>query len=183
MSNTLVRPPSRCLPKRHEHIADATMTILNAAWHVAVERVILPPFRDLKDGFKIRRALPSAQRRMVGSFIFLNHFEPIMFRARASPNVGSHPHVGLSAVTRLPEAAMPPRKRGQYRDNPCRWRELDDGRPRYCFFRVPPAKVQAQGGSMLRWGAMAGRRRALPQGSAHPLEFPIELEGPHRAGQ
>jgi redox-sensitive bicupin YhaK (pirin superfamily) len=106
MSNTLVRPPSRCLPKRHEHIADATMTILSAAWHVAVERVILPPFRDLKDGFKIRRALPSAQRRMVGSFIFLNHFEPIMFRARASPNVGSHPHVGLSAVTRLPEAAM-----------------------------------------------------------------------------
>jgi redox-sensitive bicupin YhaK (pirin superfamily) len=106
MSNILVRPPNRRLPKRREHIADATMTISSAAWNVAAERVILPPFRDSKDGFKIRRALPSAQRRMVGPFIFLHHSEPIMFRAGASPNVGSHPHIGLSTVTRLPEGAM-----------------------------------------------------------------------------
>ena len=39
-----------------------------------VELVILPPSRDLGDGFTVRRALPSAHRRMVGPFIFFDEF-------------------------------------------------------------------------------------------------------------
>jgi hypothetical protein len=62
------------------------MTLSSVAWNVAAESVILPPVRDLNDGFKIRRALPSAQRRIVGPFIILHHFEPIMFCAGAGPN-------------------------------------------------------------------------------------------------
>ena len=42
------------------------MTLFNSA---EVEQVLLPNVRDLGDGFQVRRALPSAQRRMVGPFI------------------------------------------------------------------------------------------------------------------
>ena len=38
------------------------MTLFNSA---EVEQVLLPNVRDLGDGFQVRRALPSAQRRMV----------------------------------------------------------------------------------------------------------------------
>jgi hypothetical protein len=39
------------------------MIISSAAPDLSAERVTLPPVRDLGDGFKVRRALPSAQRR------------------------------------------------------------------------------------------------------------------------
>jgi redox-sensitive bicupin YhaK (pirin superfamily) len=149
MSNILVRQPSRRLPKRREHIADATMTISSAGWNVAAESVILPPVRDLKDGFKIRRAMPSAQRRMVGPFIFLHHFEPIMFRAGAGPNVGPHPHIALSTVSCLPEGAM------IHRDSAGNLETIYAGGANWMTgsrgivsSERPPAKVQAQGGSM-----------------------------------
>jgi len=57
------------------------MTISNASPDLPVERVILPALRDLADEFKVRRALPSAQRLMVGPFILLDHFGPIAFLA------------------------------------------------------------------------------------------------------
>lgn len=70
------------------------MTIQSAGPDASVAQVILPPVRDLGDGFEVRRALPSAQRRMVGPFIFLDHFGPMVFRAGAAPNVRPHPHIG-----------------------------------------------------------------------------------------
>ena len=73
---------------------------------LSVEQVILPPVRDLGDGFKVRRALPSAQRRMVGPFIFLDHFGPVVFRAGDGPNVRPHPHIGLATLTYLLEGEM-----------------------------------------------------------------------------
>ena len=42
----------------------------------AVETAIVPRTRDLGDGFEVRRALPSAQRRMVGPFIFFDQMGP-----------------------------------------------------------------------------------------------------------
>ena len=70
------------------------------------ESVILPPARDLGDSFKVRRALPSVQRRMVGPFIFLDHFGPTVFKAGAGPNVRPHPHIGLSTLSYLLEGEM-----------------------------------------------------------------------------
>jgi len=67
---------------------------------------MLPPVRDLGDGFKVRRALPSALRRTVGPFIFLDHFGPVVFRAGAGPNVRPHPHIGLSTLTYLLEGEV-----------------------------------------------------------------------------
>ncbi len=66
-----------------------------------VDMVILPPVRDLGDGFTVRRALPSAHRRMVGPFIFFDQMGPAAFRGGEGLDVRPHPHIGLATVTYL----------------------------------------------------------------------------------
>src|SRR4249919_634386 len=66
----------------------------------ALERVIVPRTSDL-GGFSVRRALPSAQRRMVGPFIFLDEMGPVEFRSGQGLDVRPHPHIGLATVTFL----------------------------------------------------------------------------------
>jgi redox-sensitive bicupin YhaK (pirin superfamily) len=72
----------------------------------AIETVILPRSRDLGDGFEVRRVLPFAQRRMVGPFVFFDHFGPTVFRAGAGLDVRPHPHIGLATVTYLFEGEI-----------------------------------------------------------------------------
>ncbi len=67
----------------------------------AIKQIIVPRTADLGDGFSVRRALPSAQTRMVGPFIFFDHFGPAEFRAGKGLDVRSHPHIGLATVTYL----------------------------------------------------------------------------------
>src|SRR5919112_4274197 len=67
----------------------------------AVETVIETRARDLVDGFKVRRALPSRGRRMVGPFIFLDQMGPEILRAGRGLDVAPHPHIGLATVTYL----------------------------------------------------------------------------------
>ncbi|AKJ05691.1 hypothetical protein ATI61_102748 [Archangium gephyra] len=69
--------------------------------HPELETLIVTRTRDLGDGFEVRRALPSAQRRMVGPFIFLDQMGPAMFRAGHGLDVRPHPHIGLATVTYL----------------------------------------------------------------------------------
>jgi redox-sensitive bicupin YhaK (pirin superfamily) len=66
-----------------------------------VDAVILPPIRDLGDGFQVRRALPSPHRRMVGPFIFYDQMGPAAFRSGEGLDVRPHPHIGLATVTYL----------------------------------------------------------------------------------
>jgi redox-sensitive bicupin YhaK (pirin superfamily) len=66
-----------------------------------VEAVIETRARDLVDGFKVRRALPSRQRRMVGPFIFLDQMGPEMLTEGRGLDVAPHPHIGLATVTYL----------------------------------------------------------------------------------
>ena len=66
----------------------------------AIETVIVARSRDI-GGFSVRRALPSAKRRMVGPFIFLDQFGPATFRPGEAFDVRPHPHIGLSTVTYL----------------------------------------------------------------------------------
>jgi redox-sensitive bicupin YhaK (pirin superfamily) len=70
-----------------------------------VESVILPNTRDIGD-FKVRRALPSAERRMVGPFIFFDAFGPAVFRAGEGIDVRLHPHIGLATLTYLIEGEI-----------------------------------------------------------------------------
>jgi len=67
----------------------------------AIAQVIVPRTVDLGDGFSVRRALPSARSRMVGPFIFFDHFGPAEFRAGKGLDVRPHPHIGLATVTYL----------------------------------------------------------------------------------
>jgi len=67
----------------------------------AVEMIILPPVRDLGDGFTVRRALPSAHRRMVGPFIFFDQMGPAILGPGEGLDVRPHPHIGLATVTYL----------------------------------------------------------------------------------
>jgi redox-sensitive bicupin YhaK (pirin superfamily) len=66
----------------------------------AIETVIVPRARDLGD-FEVRRALPSAQRQMVGPFIFFDQFGPVLMKAGQGMDVRPHPHIGLSTVSWL----------------------------------------------------------------------------------
>jgi redox-sensitive bicupin YhaK (pirin superfamily) len=71
-----------------------------------VDMVVLPPVRDLGDGFTVRRALPSAHRRMVGPFIFFDQMGPTAFHAGEGLDVRPHPHIGLATVTYLLEGEI-----------------------------------------------------------------------------
>ena len=66
----------------------------------AIELMIVPRSVDL-GGFAVRRALPHAKRRLVGPFIFFDHFGPAEFRAGDGIDVRPHPHIGLATVTYL----------------------------------------------------------------------------------
>lgn len=70
-----------------------------------VEQVLLPAVRDLGD-FDVRRALPSAKRRMVGPFIFLDSFGPAILRSGEGVDTRPHPHIGLATLTYLIEGEM-----------------------------------------------------------------------------
>jgi redox-sensitive bicupin YhaK (pirin superfamily) len=70
----------------------------NAAQADAIARVIIPRSVDLGD-FVVRRALPSAQARMVGPFVFFDHMGPAVFKPGAGVDVRPHPHIGLATLT------------------------------------------------------------------------------------
>src|SRR5919112_3528806 len=78
------------------------MKIIGEPW----DTVIVPRTRDLGDGFEVRRALPSAERRMVGPFVFLDQMGPTVLRPGSGLDVRPHPHIGLATVTYLFEGEI-----------------------------------------------------------------------------
>ena len=71
----------------------------------AVETIVVPRTSDLGD-FEVKRALPSAQRRSVGAFVFLDEMGPALFPANTGMDVRPHPHIGLETVTYLYEGGI-----------------------------------------------------------------------------
>ena len=69
--------------------------------HPSLETVHTTRTRELVDGFKVRRALPSIKRRLVGPFIFLDQMGPEALGAGRALDVAPHPHIGLATVTYL----------------------------------------------------------------------------------
>lgn len=72
----------------------------------SLETVIVTRVREIVDGFKVRRALPSARRRMVGPFIFLDQMGPELLSPGRGLDVAPHPHIGLATVTYLFEGEL-----------------------------------------------------------------------------
>lgn len=66
----------------------------------AIELIVIPNARDI-GGFEVRRALPTARRRLVGPFIFFDRMGPAILRPGQALDVRPHPHIGLSTVTYL----------------------------------------------------------------------------------
>src|SRR3984893_6955585 len=66
----------------------------------AIDLVLVPRSVDVWH-FAVRRALPHARRRMVGPFIFFDHFGPAEFYSGQGIDVRPHPHIGLATVTYL----------------------------------------------------------------------------------
>jgi len=65
-----------------------------------IELMVVPNTKDI-GGFQVRRALPTAKRRLVGPFIFFDRMGPAILRAGQALDVRPHPHIGLATVTYL----------------------------------------------------------------------------------
>lgn len=50
-------------------------------------------------GFLIHRSLPTAKKRHVGPFVFLDHIGPVSIDDKKAMDVRPHPHIGLATVT------------------------------------------------------------------------------------
>jgi len=70
-----------------------------------IELTIQPRVRSLGE-FDVRRVLPSAQRRMVGPFVFLDHMGPTVLQPGHGIAVRPHPHIGLATITYLFEGEI-----------------------------------------------------------------------------
>ena len=64
-----------------------------------VDVVVVPRSSDLGGGFTVRRALPSARKRMVGPFVFFDQMGPVVLARGQGLDVRPHPHIGLATVT------------------------------------------------------------------------------------
>lgn len=72
----------------------------------SVDLVVEPSTKDLGDGFRVRRALPSVGRRMVGPFVFLDHMGPAILAPGKGLDVRPHPHIGLATLTYLTQGQI-----------------------------------------------------------------------------
>lgn len=66
-----------------------------------IGNVVIPRSSDLGNDFFVQRALPSAQQRMVGPFVFFDQMGPAVLKKDSGLDVRPHPHIGLATVTYL----------------------------------------------------------------------------------
>ena len=137
----------------------------------AAEIVIVPRTADLGDGFTVRRVLPYAKRRMVGPFVFFDHFGPTVFRAGQGLDVRPHPHIGLATVTYLFDGEILHRDSlgtvQPIRPGAVNW--MTAGRGIVHSERTPTAR--RSGGSSITgvqlWVALPERHEEVPPAFAH----------------
>jgi redox-sensitive bicupin YhaK (pirin superfamily) len=65
-----------------------------------IAKVLIPRARDIGD-FEVRRALPTAEQRSIGPFVFFDQMGPVQFAPGKGMDVRPHPHIGLSTITWL----------------------------------------------------------------------------------
>lgn len=148
-----------------------------------LETLVIPRSSDLGDGFTVRRALPSAQRRTVGPFVFFDEMGPALLAPGRGLDVRPHPHIGLATVTYLFEGEI------LHRDSlgsvqPIRPGEVNwmtAGRGIVHSERTPP-QLRA-GGSRLAgvqvWVALPAAHEEAPPAFAHHgrQELPLLQDG------
>lgn len=138
-----------------------------------VELVIEARQRDL-GGFVVGRLLPSMRRRMVGPFIFLDHFDT-RFPPGHGLDVRPHPHIGLATVTYLFEGEILHRdglgSRQPIQPGAVNWMIAGRG---VCHSERSPDAERASGGALhglQAWVALPREREEdAPSFSHHPQE-------------
>ncbi|MGE5095532.1 MAG: pirin family protein [Betaproteobacteria bacterium] len=146
-----------------------------------IETRIVPRVRDLGDGFSVRRALPDAQRRAVGPFVFFDQMGPVKLAAGQGLDVRPHPHIGLATVTYLFEGEI------LHRDSlgnvqPIRPGEVNwmiAGRGIVHSERTPP-QLRAAGPALSgvqTWVALPREQEECEPSFSHHGELPLVEEG------
>ena len=134
----------------------------------AIETVIMPRARDL-GGFEVRRALPSAQRQMVGPFIFWDQMGPAEFLLGQGMDVRPHPHIGLATVTYLFDGEVIHRDSLGTRDpDPARRPEPDERRAGASCIRSAPARRRGRSGRSSTASRAGSRCRARTRKASRP---------------
>jgi redox-sensitive bicupin YhaK (pirin superfamily) len=72
---------------------------------MTILKTVTPVSHDL-GSFEVRRAVPSAECRMVGPFVFVDQFGPAHLALGQGMDVRPHPHINLATVTWLFEGAI-----------------------------------------------------------------------------
>ena len=72
---------------------------------MTILKTVTPVSHDL-GSFEVRRAVPSAECRMVGPFVFVDQFGPAQLALGQGMDVRPHPHINLATVTWLFEGAI-----------------------------------------------------------------------------
>ena len=72
---------------------------------MTILKTVTPVSHDL-GSFEVRRAVPSAECRMVGPFVFVDQFGPAHLALGKGMDVRPHPHINLATVTWLFEGAI-----------------------------------------------------------------------------
>jgi redox-sensitive bicupin YhaK (pirin superfamily) len=71
----------------------------------ALAHIIQPRPRDIGE-FTVRRALPAAECRAVGPFVFFDQMGPVELQEGQALDVRPHPHIGLATITWLLEGEI-----------------------------------------------------------------------------
>ena len=150
----------------------------NAHQCEAIEQVIVPRSVDLGD-FSVRRALPSAKTRLVGPFIFFDHFGPAEFRAGRGIDVRPHPHIGLATVSYLFDGEIMHRDslgtEVPIRPGEINWMTAGQG---IVHSERTGAEKRATGGTLhglQMWVALPAAKEEMPPAFAHHAveDFPV----------
>src|ERR1044072_7708534 len=94
------------IPCKDRPTGERSSQMSDAQENDPVQRVIVPPVRDLGDGFTVRRALPSVGQRMVAPFVFFDRMGPVTLAPGRGLDVRPHPHIGLATVTYVLEGEI-----------------------------------------------------------------------------
>jgi redox-sensitive bicupin YhaK (pirin superfamily) len=141
-----------------------------------IDLVIESRVRDI-GGLHVRRALPSALRRLVGPFIFFDHMGPVDFAPTQGVDVRPHPHIALATITYLFEGEIHHRDSlgtdQAIRPGNVNW--MVAGRGIVHSERTPP-ELRARGGRLhgiQTWVALPQRDEELEPRFEHHSDIPL----------
>jgi redox-sensitive bicupin YhaK (pirin superfamily) len=131
----------------------------------------VPFAHDVANGFKVRRALPSLHRRMVGPFVLVDHLGPAEFDPGHGFDLPPHPHIGLETVTYLVDGEITHRdslgKVQTVRPGEVNWMTAGCG---IVHSERTPPDARAAGGNLLgiqAWVALPLQREEVAAAFAH----------------